>query len=104
CNSARPCITETDSIVFPPTIIPQNPTLDNSINLFTELNFGVYLTNTIIIVILSMFDILLSTMAGYGFAKFQFKGKELLLYLVLATMMIPNQVTMIPVFLVVNTL
>lgn len=96
--------TESESIEFPPTFIPENPTLDNFINLFTELNFGVYLTNTIIIVIFSMFGMLLSTMAGYGFAKFQFKGKELLFYLVLATMMIPNQVTMIPVYLVVNQL
>jgi multiple sugar transport system permease protein len=41
-------------------------------------------------------------MAGYGFAKFQFKGKGFLFYLVLATMMIPGQVTMIPVYLILN--
>src|SRR5699024_8679662 len=69
-----------------------------------ELNFDVYLVNTVIIVVASMFGMFLSTMAGYGFAKFNFKGKEFLFYMILATMMIPNQVTMIPVFLIVNFL
>lgn len=96
--------TEVESLVFPPTILPENPTLDNFINLFTELNFDVYLVNTIIIVLFSMVGMFLSTMAGYGFAKFHFKGKELVFYMILATMMIPNQVTMIPVYLIVNFL
>ena len=41
-------------------------------------------------------------MAGYGFAKYKFKGREPLFYLVLATLMIPGQVTMIPVYLILN--
>src|SRR5699024_2425157 len=96
--------TESESLEFPPTLLPESPTLDNFINLFTELNFDVYLVNTVIIVVASMFGMFLSTMAGYGFAKFNFKGKEFLFYMILATMMIPNQVTMIPVFLIVNFL
>lgn len=64
--------------------------------------FGTYLTNTLIIVLASFFGLFLNAMAGYGFAKFQFKGKGFLFYLVLATMMIPGQVTMIPVYLILN--
>jgi multiple sugar transport system permease protein len=41
-------------------------------------------------------------LAGYGFARFQFKGRNVLFILVLATMMIPFQVTMIPLFLVIK--
>jgi multiple sugar transport system permease protein len=43
-------------------------------------------------------------MAGYGFAKFTFRGKEPLFFLVLVTMMIPVQVTMIPTYLILNGL
>jgi multiple sugar transport system permease protein len=41
-------------------------------------------------------------MAGYGFAKFKFRGKGALFFLVLATLMIPVQVTMIPTYLILN--
>ena len=41
-------------------------------------------------------------MAGYAFAKFRFPGKEFMFLLVLATMMIPIQVTMIPTYLILN--
>ncbi len=93
---------ESDVLNIPPQLIPSSPTLDNYINLFQSLNFGVYLKNTLIIVLFSFLGLLLNAMAGYGFAKFQFKGKEKLFYIVLATMMIPAQVTMIPVYLLLN--
>ncbi|WP_408007631.1 carbohydrate ABC transporter permease [Pseudalkalibacillus sp. A8] len=89
-------------LLFPPTLFPENPTLENYINLFERLNFGVYLKNTIIIVVMSFVGLLFNAMAGYGFAKFKFKGREPIFYLVLATMMIPAQVTMIPVYLILN--
>ncbi|WP_261130306.1 carbohydrate ABC transporter permease [Bacillus sp. Marseille-Q3570] len=89
-------------LLFPPTLFPENPTLENYINLFERLNFGVYLKNTIIIVVMSFVGLLFNAMAGYGFAKFRFKGREGIFYLVLATMMIPAQVTMIPVYLILN--
>src|SRR5260370_5259472 len=43
-------------------------------------------------------------MAGYGFAKFRFRGKGFLFMLVLSTMMVPIQVTMIPTYLILNSL
>ncbi|MGP4078722.1 carbohydrate ABC transporter permease [Pseudalkalibacillus sp. R45] len=89
-------------LLFPPTLFPENPTLENYINLFERLNFGVYLKNTIIIVVMSFVGLLFNAMAGYGFAKYKFKGREPVFYLVLATMMIPAQVTMIPVYLILN--
>lgn len=93
---------ENEILAIPPTIFPENPTFDNFIKLFTEMNFLVYLKNTLIIVAVSSVGLLFNGMAGYGFAKFDFKGKEKLFYLVLATMMIPGQVTMIPVYLLLN--
>ncbi|SHH57722.1 multiple sugar transport system permease protein [Virgibacillus chiguensis] len=93
---------ESEALRIPPTILPENPTLDNFKHLFTELNFLVYLRNTLIIVAFSFVGLLFNGMAGYGFAKFAFKGREKIFYLVLATMMIPGQVTMIPVYLLLN--
>lgn len=93
---------ESEILRIPPTIFPENPTFDNFIKLFTEMNFFVYLRNTIIIVLFSTIGLIFNAMAGYGFAKYNFKGKEKLFYLVLATMMIPGQVTMIPVYLLLN--
>ncbi|MCA0986951.1 carbohydrate ABC transporter permease [Guptibacillus algicola] len=93
---------ESEVLNIPPQLFPSNPTFENYINLFQSLNFGVYLKNTLIIVLFSFLGLLLNAMAGYGFAKFNFKGKQKLFYIVLATMMIPAQVTMIPVYLLLN--
>ncbi|WP_043906525.1 carbohydrate ABC transporter permease [Parageobacillus genomosp. 1] len=94
--------TESEVMQIPPTLWPDKFTLENFVNLFENMNFALYLKNTIIIVLCSFIGLFLNAMAGYGFAKFQFKGKEKLFYLVLATMMIPGQVTMIPVYLILN--
>jgi len=87
---------------IPPTFIPKKPTIQNYVQLFREMNFGIYLKNTLIIALFSMLGLVINALAGYAFAKFQFPGKEKIFYLVLATMMIPGQVTMIPVYLMLN--
>lgn len=94
--------TDAEILQIPPTILPRGFTWDSFVKLFTEMNFAVYLKNTLIIVVFSFLGLFLNAMAGYGFAKFKFKGKNKLFYLVLATMMIPGQVTMIPVYLLLN--
>ncbi|MBB6284749.1 carbohydrate ABC transporter permease [Geobacillus subterraneus] len=94
--------TESEVMQIPPTLWPDQLTLENFVYLFENMNFAIYLKNTIIVVLCSFVGLFLNAMAGYGFAKFQFKGKEKLFYLVLATMMIPGQVTMIPVYLILN--
>ncbi|OCA85826.1 sugar ABC transporter permease [Bacillus sp. FJAT-27225] len=93
---------ESEVMQLTPTLFPEEFTLENFENLFVNMNFGVYLKNTIIIVLWSFFGLFLNAMAGYAFAKYQFKGRDKLFYLVLATMMIPGQVTMIPVYLILN--
>ena len=93
-----------ESIDYPPTLLPKDPTLDSYTRLFTELNFGRYLVNTVVVVLIGGIGLLLMAMAGYAFAKFEFRGKRWLFFLVLATLMIPIQVTMIPTFLIINEL
>ncbi|MED1865218.1 carbohydrate ABC transporter permease [Fictibacillus nanhaiensis] len=93
---------ESEVLQLTPTLWPETFTTENFVYLFENMNFGVYLRNTIIIVLCSFVGLFFNAMAGYAFAKYKFKGREKLFYLVLATMMIPGQVTMIPVYLILN--
>jgi multiple sugar transport system permease protein len=96
--------TDAEILKIPPTIWPESFNWENFKMLFVEMNFSVYLKNTLIIVLFSFVGLFFNAMAGYGFAKFKFRGKNKLFYLVLATMMIPGQVTMIPVYLILNAM
>lgn len=91
-----------ESLDYPPTLFPHEPTLVNYKELFTELDFGRYLVNTLVVVAIGAVGVLLMAMAGYAFAKFEFRGKGLLFFVVLATLMIPVQVTMIPTYLILT--
>lgn len=93
-----------ESTKFPPSPLPESITFEYFVRLFTELNFGRYTLNTVIVVLFSYIGLILTAMAGYAFAKFNFRGKNALFILVMATMMIPVQVTMIPTYLVLNEL
>jgi len=88
---------------IPPTLLPSQWTLDAYRRLFVDMNFGRYMVNTVIVVLISSVGLLLMAMAGYGFAKFRFRGRGVMFALVLATMMIPVQVTMIPTYLLLNS-
>ncbi len=86
-----------------PTLFPINPTLVNFLDLFTKVKFGLYLRTTLLVTLCAFLGLLFNAMAGYGFAKYSFKGEKVLFAIVLATMMIPNQVTMIPMYLLLHT-
>ncbi|MGB9857646.1 MAG: carbohydrate ABC transporter permease [Dictyoglomaceae bacterium] len=90
---------------IPPKFIPSEITLENYIELFKGINFWRPLLNTLIIVTIAPpLSILFNSMAGYAFSKFRFKGREVLMLLILATMMIPGQMTLIPAYLIVRIL
>ncbi|CEP77664.1 MAG TPA: carbohydrate ABC transporter permease [Defluviitoga tunisiensis] len=91
--------------LFPPKWIPKNPTLKNYKDLFQQMNFGRPFLNSIIVSLSTTFlSVVLATMAGYGFAKFNFKNKNVLFLIILGTVMVPGQITMIPVFLLLTKL
>ncbi|WP_225743676.1 carbohydrate ABC transporter permease [Marinilactibacillus sp. Marseille-P9653] len=94
--------TNPEIVAAQPSLLPNEWTLDNFKELFERLNFDVYLLNTVIITVLGFVGLLLNAMAGFAFAHYDFKFKNFLFILVLATMMIPGQVTMIPVYLLLN--
>ncbi|GLC82282.1 carbohydrate ABC transporter permease [Lacrimispora brassicae] len=94
--------TESEASALIPTLLPTSTTLDNYIDLFKQLRFEKYIISSVIVVLLSFMGILVNSFAGFAFEKYEFKGKEILFYIVLTTMMIPAQVTMIPVYLMLN--
>lgn len=84
---------------YPPTIIPENPIFTNYIELFTKMNFGIYIRNSIFIVIVKTSIILYtSALFGYVLAKIKFKGRTSIFIFILITMMIPWPVTIIPLY------
>ncbi|RYG26428.1 carbohydrate ABC transporter permease [bacterium] len=85
----------------PEKLIPDKPTLENFGKAWTALPFNTFLRNTIVITVLcTIGQVLSSSLVAYGFARFEFKGRNLLFGLLLATMMLPGQVTSIPVFMI----
>src|SRR5699024_4915612 len=97
--------TDPEVFTFPPTWLPDIPQWKNYLNVFNIANFGKYFSNSMFISITTtLFALLFNTMAGYAFAKFNFRGKEVIFVLLLATMMIPFQITMIPIYLLYREL
>ena len=93
------------SEVFDNALIPRTFTLDNYLQVWQEAPLGLWLANTVIVTVLATLAVTLSSaMVAWGFAYFRFRGRELLFGVVLATMMLPGAVTMIPVFLIWNGL
>lgn len=90
----------------PLTFLPKNLTLGNYTNL-NNIGSGIlrYTSNSVLVSLYTIVGtIVLSTLAGYGFARFDFRGKAALFILVLAPLMIPFQAIMIPLFLVLRAL
>lgn len=85
---------------YPPKLIPWPMHFENYVEATKVVPFWRWFSNTLFLVVMNVTGTLISTsMAAYGFAKLRAPGKNLLFSLVLATMMIPGIVTMIPVYL-----
>jgi multiple sugar transport system permease protein len=91
--------------VFPPPFFPKEVTFDQYIGLFTRLDLGRNLLNSILLsVSVTLISLAVNSMAGYAFAKYRFKGRNQIFKLLIASMVIPAQVTMLPLFLMLNRL
>lgn len=93
---------KTNQQVFamPPQWLPDPPQWENFRRAWTELPFPVFVRNTVLITAIAVVgQVLSASLVAYGFARFRFWGRSFLFLLMLSTMMLPAQVTMIPVFL-----
>ncbi len=94
-----------ESSAYPPRLFPSDFTLMHYKDLFTRLNLTTYLLNSLVISLgVTFFSLFLNSMAGYAFAKYRFAGKKKIFSLLLSSMIIPGQVTMLPVFLLLKSL
>lgn len=92
-------------ISYPPTFLPLDYTLDNFIRLAKRVKIFYFIKNSVIYALMTTVpSVFLCSLAGYAFARYNFKGRNVLFILVLATLMIPFQVIMIPLFLIVSNL
>lgn len=93
------------SSVFPPPLLPEDWTLDHYRQLFAAQRMGRYFANSLIVASLAtLFSLLLNGLAGYAFAKLRFRGRDALMRLLVAGLLVPAQVTMIPLFWIMKTL
>jgi putative chitobiose transport system permease protein len=96
----------TDPIAsVPPQLIPGHPTLQNYERVLSSLPVLSFFQNSIVVSIaVTGLNVLVSAMAAYPLAKMRFRGREAIFYLLLATLIVPAQLTYIPSFiLAVNT-
>jgi multiple sugar transport system permease protein len=94
-----------EASTLPPPILPAHPTLANYRELFERAGMGRYLLNSLVIAsAITFLSLLFNLAAGYGFAKLQFAGRERIFRTLLAALLIPAQVAMIPLFLLMKWL
>ena len=90
---------------FPPRWLPNPVQWSNYPEALTYVPFGRYALNTLLISVLTILGHVLScTIVAYGFARLQAPGKDVLFVVLLATMMLPYPVTMIPIYIGFNVL
>ena len=87
---------------YPPVFMPEHATLANFTGVWDKVPFGAYILNsTIVAIITILLNLTLSALAAYPLARMNFKGKNFVFYAILATIMVPFQVIMIPIYLMV---
>ena len=88
-------------MVIPPEWIPEPAHWDNYIQIFRVVPFGLYLRNTIIITLLDVVGKVLScSMVAFAFSRLRWRGRDTVFLIMLATLMLPPQVTLVPQFVV----
>jgi multiple sugar transport system permease protein len=89
-----------DLVAFPPPFVPSRFTIDGYVKLFGQTDILRWLGNTVIVAATAIVsNIVLCSLAGYGFARLKFAGRNVGFIMILATIMIPTQLLMIPTYI-----
>lgn len=89
-----------DAVKIPPVWIPESPQWVNYVKIFTEQPMLQFMLNTIKIVFFVLLgQLFFSSLAAYSFARIDFKGRGVMFFFYIGTLMVPGQVTMIPTYL-----
>ena len=88
---------------WPPRILPLHPVWNDFLTAWNDAHFSRYFLNSTVVAVVSVVtNVLFGSMAGYAFARLRFPGRNLLFLLVLVTLMIPNAVLIVPLFLMMK--
>lgn len=87
-----------------PTFLPQEALLQNYPNVFRRIPFAAYLRNSIIVsLVTTLAAVSIGIVSGYSYARFQFRGKQPALFVILLTQMFPALLLVIPMYLILNS-
>ena len=95
--------TPSESFRLPPSFLPLNPDFTSYVQVFQQLDIFILVLNSALVTgLIAVGQMVTAAMAGYAFANLKFRGRGALFSIVLATMMVPVQVTIVPVFMLIR--
>ncbi|MCK1993152.1 carbohydrate ABC transporter permease [Peribacillus muralis] len=87
------------------SILPASPTLENFVTAFDKANFGMYFLNTLVVTVIAIpLNLLFCSLAAYPLARMDFRGRSVVLAVIISTMMVPFQLYMAPLFQLAGSL
>jgi ABC-type glycerol-3-phosphate transport system permease component len=95
----------TEIFMIPPRLFPIEPRWYNYVRIWEMVPLARFFQNTLIITVIALTGTLISsTLVAYGFARFNFPGRNILFILVIGTLILPSDVTLVPRFIIYNQL
>jgi len=91
--------------LFPPPLLPEQFLWQNFAEVWRQVPFLTFLINTLTVAVISILgDVLTGSLVAYGFARFRFPGREILFMMVISVLILPDEVTIIPQFIIYRNL
>ena len=86
---------------YPPVMIPKEPTFENFTGVWKQIPFMLYFWNSLVVAgVTVVLNIILSALCAYPLARMEFKGKKTIFFSILATIMVPFQAIMLPIYII----
>lgn len=96
---------EVDAVEYPPSFIAAHATISNYVRVFTEPNFLHQLSNSVIYSVGAvLLALAVSVLAGYAASRFEFRGKDALMLVILGTSMVPSVALLVPTYIMLRQL
>ena len=98
-------MSESEIATFPPPVFPAQPSLDNYQQVFATIPIGRYLLNSFVVsAAVVVGQLITASLAAYAFSFLVFRGRQVLFFLFLSTLMIPWEATIIPNYMTIRTI
>lgn len=94
-----------EAFVLPPRWLPAHPTLKNFQDVFDQVPYHLFMFNSLkLAVLVTLGQLITCSMAAFAFARLQFPGKNILFFVLLSALMVPGQITIVPLFVMIRQL